>query len=429
MNVDLFCKQEGVTRQVSEARNQASNGKAERMHRTVLNMARCMVFASNLPLCYWGDAVEYSTYILNRSPTRSNASRASPIEVLTGQVPDLRGIVVFGSQCTVYRDPRKNSLQRRAQVGTILGKSDVTKGYKVYLRNENVVVVTQHVANIETLTKEQNLMLQSSMTESGCVERMHSEGVDERDPLITTEEAAFTPRNKTNLPSEVVDKVPQAHIKPKMTKKAWSRPRHVTRSVTKESGVSEEQKETTPDVVNHVYESDPQSYNEAMKSPRRDGWINAINEELTALESNGVWTIIPRPKDCKILHSKWVFKTKTDTNGEISRLKARLVACGNEQVFGVDYLMTFAAVMEISTVKVILALAITWGVPAKHGDIPNAYVKANKEEHLDIFLSVPVGMEISEETLRSFRVQSPKNLVLRLQKSLYGLKQAGRLWS
>jgi hypothetical protein len=91
--------------------------------------------------------------------------------------------------------------------------------------------------------------------------------------------------------------------------------------------------------------------------------------------------------------------------------------------------MTFAAVMEISTVKVILALAITWGVPAKHGDIPNAYVKANKEEHLDIFLSVPVGMDISEETLRSFRVQSPKNLVLRLQKSLYGLKQAGRLWS
>ena len=61
MNVDPFCKQAGATRQVSEPRNQASNGKAERMHRTVLNMARCMVFASNLPLCYWGDAVEYCT--------------------------------------------------------------------------------------------------------------------------------------------------------------------------------------------------------------------------------------------------------------------------------------------------------------------------------------------------------------------------------
>lgn len=119
MNVDLFCNQSGVKSQVSEARNQASNGKAERMHRTVLNMARCMAFASNLSLCYWEDAVEYSTYILNHSPNRSNASIAWPIEVLTGQVPDLREIVMFGSQSTVYRDPRKNLLQRRAQVGTM----------------------------------------------------------------------------------------------------------------------------------------------------------------------------------------------------------------------------------------------------------------------------------------------------------------------
>ena len=55
MNVDLFCKEAGVARKVSEARNQASNGKAERMHCTVLNMARCMVFASSLLLCYWRD--------------------------------------------------------------------------------------------------------------------------------------------------------------------------------------------------------------------------------------------------------------------------------------------------------------------------------------------------------------------------------------
>ena len=51
-NVDLLCNSTGVARQVSEARNQASNGKAERMHRTVLNMARSMIFASNLPLAF-----------------------------------------------------------------------------------------------------------------------------------------------------------------------------------------------------------------------------------------------------------------------------------------------------------------------------------------------------------------------------------------
>ena len=126
-NVDLFCKRTGVARQVSEARNQASNGKAERMHRTVLNMDRSMIFASRLPLTFWGDAVEYAAYILNRSPTSSNLRRASPLQVLTKVSPDLRNIVVFGSSCTVYRDPRKNSLAQRAQVGIIVGRSDGTK--------------------------------------------------------------------------------------------------------------------------------------------------------------------------------------------------------------------------------------------------------------------------------------------------------------
>ena len=100
-NLDLFCKRTGVTRQVSEAGNQASNGKAERMHRTVLNLARSMMFACGLPFHFWGDAVQYASYILNRSPTRANAKRASPLEVLTGKVPDLRKIVVFGSTCSV----------------------------------------------------------------------------------------------------------------------------------------------------------------------------------------------------------------------------------------------------------------------------------------------------------------------------------------
>uniref|UniRef100_A0AAV1UE71 Reverse transcriptase Ty1/copia-type domain-containing protein n=1 Tax=Peronospora matthiolae TaxID=2874970 RepID=A0AAV1UE71_9STRA len=50
--------------------------------------------------------------------------------------------------------------------------------------------------------------------------------------------------------------------------------------------------------------------------------------------------------------------------------------------------------MELSTVKVILVLALRWGVPARHGGIPNAYVKADKEEHLDIYLAIPQGMKI-----------------------------------
>ena len=83
------------------------------------------------------------------------------------------------------------------------------------------------------------------------------------------------------------------------------------------------------------------------------------------------------------------------------RLKAHLVACGYEQVFGVDYLMTFATFMQMSTVTVMLDLAVTYSIPAKNGDITNAYLKAYKQDHLNIFLSVPLVMEIGEEKLRS----------------------------
>ena len=97
-----------------------------------------------------------------------------------------------------------------------------------------------------------------------------------------------------------------------------------------------------------------------------------------------------------MLHNKRVYKTKTDANGDIDLYEARLVVCGNEQVFGVDYTLTFAAVMYLGAVKLILVLSRRWNVPARHGDVPNAYVKAEKEEHLDMYTKVPKGMFVDE---------------------------------
>ena len=84
-----------MRRQVSEAGNQASNGKAELLHQTEMNTARSMIFGSGLPLRFWDEAAEFASYILNRSPTRENENRASPIKVLTGSIPKLTDIVFF----------------------------------------------------------------------------------------------------------------------------------------------------------------------------------------------------------------------------------------------------------------------------------------------------------------------------------------------
>jgi hypothetical protein len=91
--------------------------------------------------------------------------------------------------------------------------------------------------------------------------------------------------------------------------------------------------------------------------------------------------------------------------------------------------MTFAAVLDMTSGKVILAIARIWRVRARHYDVPSAYVKAHKEADFEIYLRVPEGMVFSAQELQNHGVQDPDDLCLRLVKSLYGLKQAGRLWN
>ncbi|GMF17068.1 unnamed protein product [Phytophthora fragariaefolia] len=155
----------------------------------------------------------------------------------------------------------------------------------------------------------------------------------------------------------------------------------------------------------------------------------AMEEEIGALENNQTWELVKKPDRVKVLHSKGVDKTKKHADGSVERYKGRLVACNNEQSYGVDYTDMFSAVLDMTTGKVIFALALIWGVPARHGDVPNAYVKTDKEKNLQIYLYAPQGMEISKAKLVELGAQHKRELVLRLKKGMYGLKQAGQLWN
>ncbi|KAE9301204.1 hypothetical protein PF008_g22824 [Phytophthora fragariae] len=98
---------------------------------------------------------------------------------------------------------------------------------------------------------------------------------------------------------------------------------------------------------------DPRNYREAMRSERAVKWKVAMEEEIGALEDNETWELMKKPDRVKVLHSKWVFKTKKHADGSVERYKGRLVACGNEQSYGVDYTDTFSAVLDVTTGKVI----------------------------------------------------------------------------
>ncbi|XP_042401234.1 uncharacterized mitochondrial protein AtMg00820-like [Zingiber officinale] len=103
---------------------------------------------------------------------------------------------------------------------------------------------------------------------------------------------------------------------------------------------------------------DPQTFQEANSS---DVWRNAMQEELNALAENSTWSIVPLPKGKKAVGCRWIYKTKFNADGSVERRKARLVAQGFPQEYGMDYKETFAPVAKMTTVRVLLSVAINNG--------------------------------------------------------------------
>ena len=163
---------------------------------------------------------------------------------------------------------------------------------------------------------------------------------------------------------------------------------------------------------------DPLSLEEAMKQSDKPKWETAIREELNNLREAGTWTIIERPKERNIVKNKWVFRIKKNAAGKIERYKARLIAKGFTQVFGVDYYNTWAPVAKLGLIRLLLATAVQHGWPINMFNFHSAFLNGKLDSDEEVFMEQPQG----------FKELDKKQYVCKLLKSLYGLKQAGRKW-
>ena len=98
----------------------------------------------------------------------------------------------------------------------------------------------------------------------------------------------------------------------------------------------------------------PKNIQEALEIPE---WRTAVMEEMRALEKNGTWALVERPRGKKLVSCKWVFTPKYMADGTLDKLKARLVARGFTQTYGLDYQETFAPVAKLNTIRVLLSVA------------------------------------------------------------------------
>ena len=177
---------------------------------------------------------------------------------------------------------------------------------------------------------------------------------------------------------------------------------------------------TISNAIHHVFSvhshSDaaiPSTYNEALSSPDSMLWNTAINKELQAHADNSTWKLVNLPAGRRAIGCRWVFVIKDSTSPPT--YKARLVAQGFRQVYGLDYFETFSPVVRYESIRILFALASQFKLIIHQMDVTTAFLNGSLDE--EIYMKVPDGVE------------APAGMVCKLQKSLYGLKQAPLCWN
>ena len=142
-----------------------------------------------------------------------------------------------------------------------------------------------------------------------------------------------------------------------------------------------------------------------------------MEKEYDSLMENHTWTLVPPPPNRNIIQCKWVYRIKYTSTGTIDKYKARLVAKGYSQVHGIDYNETFSPVIKHDSVRVLFAIAAVLRMKMSQFDIGTTYL--NSDLTTKIYMQQPEGF---------IHPEHPSH-VCTLLKSLYGLKQSGRLWN
>ncbi|UYV82162.1 hypothetical protein LAZ67_21001178 [Cordylochernes scorpioides] len=144
-----------------------------------------------------------------------------------------------------------------------------------------------------------------------------------------------------------------------------------------EEGVRRSQRIKDRNNANLIMEIDhyiPENFKEAMDSGERNEWHKAMEDELSEIEKHKVWTLVPRENGMKVINSNWVYSTKKTPSDGIYKRKARLVAVGCNQRYGVDYKESFSPVLKKESLRTIVALATQQNLTIKTYDVKTAYL-------------------------------------------------------
>lgn len=328
--VQEYLSNEGIQFQCTVGYAPEQNGISERRNRTLLEGARTVLSESGLPQNFWPEAVKYTNYTFNRISTDK---QKTPIELFYNRKADWNNMHSFGSEVFVMIPyERRRKLDDKAVRRVFVGYDEESKGYRIADLQRNTVNVSREVSFTNencvfpaNHSVSNNDELNQNICEEFISDREELELDWLNDAQSNDEDDVFYDAEDIQ-PTEVPASIP------------------VRRSV---------RTLRLPEHFNdfHLYCAssgnslvEPKTYHEAVNGPASDVWIVAMKDEIQSIEDNDTWELTSLPENRKAIGSKWVYKIKTDASGEIKQHKARLVAQGFTQKFGVDYDEVFAPV-------------------------------------------------------------------------------------
>eukprot|EP00253_Pinus_taeda_P022296 PITA_22296 len=402
-----FCRENGIHKQFTARYTPQQNGVAERKNRTIMDMARSMLKAKNLPNDYWAEAINCATYILNRCPTKAVMNRVLE-EAWSGRRQGVTHMKVFG--CVAYAhipDQLRRKLDRKGEKCLFIGYSEESKAYRLYMPSTKKFFVSRDVQFIEEEAWDGSI--EKTVNVKNCL--FHDEDEEEvvevhPQTAAPTQGQQVTPlrRNESTSP-----RTPQSGNS--SASSSTCTPNERGKKFINLSDIYDEGLNSLFSLYCHV--DDPIHFEDAIKDKK---WIEAMDEEMNAIERNKTWDLVDLPKGKKVIGVKWVYKTKCNAEGKIERHKERLVVKGYKQQYGRDYEETFAPVARMETVRAVSSIAAKNKWKVYQMDVKSAFLNGVLNE--EVYIEHPLGYERKGQ----------EHKVCRLKKSLYGLKQAPRAW-
>ena len=269
----------------------------------------------------------------------------SPFSKLFGHSPLYFDLRTFGCVFFVHLPHERHKLTAQSVKCVFLGYAIPHKGYVCYDPHAsriwvswNVIFENQYFFPSHVQLSSASVSLLPIFSESPTiVERFKIGFVYERRSRHESGSTSFVPHSDLDLASD-----------PAPASTTLRRSTHPSRPPDWYGFFSPVSLITTLSTI-----SIPSCYKQAME---HECWQIAMQAELQALEENHTWDIVPCPPTVKPIGSKWVFSVKLRFDGYLDRYKARLVAMGIKQEYGVDYEETFAPVAKMTTVRTILAI-------------------------------------------------------------------------